>query len=190
MKKSILIKSCFVACILSFSVVGQSKAVDLAGDSVVMEAVESMVASVKARLVDAALNGDADTVLEIQKREAAVDSAVTAARNAFAKVELHVRNGDVDAADTAEEELVAAWYKVRDALMGAVSELAVDGDSNDESDSAPGGGGPGSPDDPPNPHEKPWGPPADILGELFGDFWDASAFGHGQGLDEFEATPE
>ena len=175
------------ACV--FLIAGRSVAVDLAEAAGVMAEIEAMAVSAKAAIADAAVSGG--DVVEAQTRADAIDAAVAQARDAFSNMELSIQSGDMDAADTAEDELAAALVLVRDALMGAIPEAMTDAGGN-EGAAGQQQGTPGDPDDPPNIHEVPWksqGIKA-YYQSLFGDWWNASAFGHGRGFGDGDATPE
>jgi len=185
------VKGAFLATLCALATAGQTMAVDLAESAGVMAEVESMSVHAKANLAEAALGGDTATVMEAKKRSDAIDAAVAAARAAYAKLEIDVNNGELDAAETAEDDLAAILVQVKDALMGAIPEaLAQEVEQTQDEDLA--GGAPGNPDDPPNIEEVPWkseGIKAYYQG-LFGEFWNASAFGHGSGFGDRDATPE
>ncbi len=191
MKKLSFIKYGLFAGLCSFVFVVQANAADLAEASAVMGEVESMSVHAKANLAEAALSGDTEAIAEAKRRSDAIDAAVASARNAFAELEMNINSGDADAADTAEDELAAALVQVKDALMGAIPETLVE-QTQEGSSSELAGGKPGNPDDPPNIHEVPWksqGIKA-YYQALFGEFWNASAFGHGRGYGDGDATPE
>lgn len=178
-----------VLCAMAF--VLPSKAIDLAEAAAVMAEVESMAVHAKANLASAALGGDTDAVAEAQKRSDAIDAAVAAVRTAYAQFERDFTNGDMDAAATSGDDMAGLLVQVKDALMGAVPEVAMD-QSQEAGDEEMAGGAPGDPNDPPNIYEVPWksqGIKAYYQG-LFGEFWNASAFGHGQGFGDRDATPE
>ena len=177
-----------VACLLVLT--GRSVAVDLAEAAGVMAEIEAMAVSAKASIAEAAVSGG--DVVEAQARADAIDGAVAQARDAFSSMELSIQNGDMDAAETAEDELAAALVLVSDALMGAIPEAMAGSSSDEEGEADQSGGRPGDPDDPPNIHEVPWksqGIKA-YYQSLFGDWWNASAFGHGRGFGDGDATPE
>lgn len=191
MKISRSVKLGFFAITCTLVFVGQSMAVDLAAAAGVMAEVESMSVHAKANLAEAALAGDTDAIMEAKKRSDAIDGAVASARAAFAKMETDIKGGEMDAAEAAEDDLAATLVQVKDALIGAIPEaLAEEVEQTENAEMA--GGAPGNPDDPPNIYEVPWkseGIKAYYQG-LFGEFWNASAFGHGNGLGDRDATPE
>jgi hypothetical protein len=191
MKMNLLSKCGVLAALSMLVFASQSDAVDIAEAAGVMSEMEAMSVSAKASLASAALGGDMEAIAEAKKRSDAIDAAVAGARDAFARLESNVKNGDNDAAETAEDDLAAALVQVRDALMGAIPEdlLATAEGSTTTQKS---GGSPGDPDDPPNIHEVPWkseGIKA-YYQQLFGEWWNASAFGHGGGFGDGDATPE
>jgi len=191
MKMNLFSKCCMLAALGALMFVSQSIAVDVAEAAGVMSEVEAMSVTAKANLAEAALGGDTEAIAEAKKRSDAIDAAVAGARDAFAQLELNVNNGNNDAAETAEDDLAAALVQVRDALMGAIPEemlAQAEGSTTTEKS----GGNPGDPEDPPNIHEVPWksqGIKA-YYQELFGEWWNASAFGHGNGFGDGDATPE
>ncbi len=191
MKKNLFLKSGVLALLCATVFVGQSKAAGLEEAAGVMAEVESMSVSAKANLADAALGGDTEAIAEAKKRSDAIDAAVADAREAFAKLEVNTKSGDADAAETSEDDLAAALVQVKDALMGAIPEsMTAQVDKNKSKKHA--GGKPGKPNDPPNINEVPWksqGIKAYYQG-LFGEFWNASAFGHASGFGDRDATPE
>lgn len=184
-------KCSLLAILCASMLVGQSKAVDLAESAEVMGEVESMSVSAKAAIAEAALGGDTEAIAEAQKRSDAIDAAVAMARDAFASMKLSIESGNIDAAETAEDELAAALNMVADALMGAIPEEMT---ASDETGSAEqqAAGEPDDSEDPPNIHEVPWksqGIKA-YYQSLFGQWWNASAFGHGNGFGDGDATPQ
>ncbi len=189
MKRSI--KYGFLSALCAMTLVGQSLAVDVAESAGVMAEVEAMSVQAKANLASAALGGDMDAIAEAQKRSDAIDAAVAAARAAFAKMEGDVKSGDMDAAESSEDDLAASLVQVKDALMGAIPESLMAA-AKEQKSKKQAKGRPGNPDNPPNIYEVPWkseGIKAYYQG-LFGEFWNASAFGHGQGFGDRDATPE
>lgn len=189
MNKKQFLKCGLLAGLCTMVLVGQSRAVNLAEAAGVMAEVEYMAVHAKANLADAAVGGDTEAIAEAKKRSDAIDAAVATAREAFAKLELAVKSGDTDAAETAEDDLAATLVLVRDALMGVIPEALA---AQVEEQAKKAGGKPGRPDDPPNIEEVPWkskGIKA-FYQELFGEFWNASAFGHGRGFGDRDVTPE
>lgn len=184
-------KCCAMVLLCALVMVGQANAVDLAEAAAVMSEVESMSVSAKASLAEAALGGDAEAVAEAKKRSDAIDAAVAAARNQFAQIEMYVKNGDTDAAESAFDGMGPILVQVKDALMGAIPEELLE-EADNTATTEKSGGEPGNPDDPPNIHEVPWkseGIKSYYQG-LFGEWWNASAFGHGRGFGDGDATPE
>lgn len=192
MNKSLFNKSALIAGFCAIALAGQvSAAVDVAEAASVMAEVESMSVSAKANLAKAAAAGDTDAVAEAKKRSDAIDVAVASARNAFSQLETNVQNGDMDAAETAQDELAAALVQVRDALMGAIPETMV-AEQQGEAAEEDAGEGNGGPQDPPNIYEVSWkseGIKA-YSQSLFGTFWESSAFGTQRGFGDLDATPE
>jgi len=189
MKTTLFSKISLLAAVCVFVLAGRSAAVDLAEAAGVMAEIEAMAVSAKAAIADAAVS-DGD-VVAAQTRSDAIDSAVAQARDAFANMELSIQNGDMDAAETAEDELAAALVLVRDALMGAIPEAMAE-TGGEEGEAGQSEGEAGDADNPPNIHEVPWksqGIKA-YYQSLFGDWWNASAFGHGKGFGDGDATPE
>lgn len=191
MKKNLFVKSGLLASVCAVFFVGQANAVDLAEAAGVMAEVESMSVAAKASLASAALDGDAEAVAEAKKRSDAIDTAVASARDAYSQLEISVNSGDTDAAETAGDDLANALQQVRDALMGAIPEELL-AQAEEAQSKQKAGGKPGDPNNPPNLHEVPWksqGIKAYYEG-LFGHFWNAQAFGHGQGFGDRDATPQ
>ncbi len=191
MKMNNFLKYCTLALAGVVMLAGRAYAADLAEAAGVMSEVESMSVSAKAALAKAAVEGDTEAIAEAKKRSDAIDAAVASARDAFARLELGVKEENPDATATAEDDLAAALVLVRDALMGAIPEDMVAEAAGDESGKI-AGGKPGDPYDPPNVHEVPWksqGIKA-YYQSLFGEWWNASAFGHGTGFGDGDATPE
>lgn len=191
MKMNLFSKCSLLAFLCASVLVGQAGAVDLAEAAEVMSDVEAMSISAKTAVAEAALGGDTDAIAEAQKRSDAIDAAVAMARDAYADMERNIQNGDMDAAETAEDDLAAALVQVKNALMGAIPETMVATAGNENGGQRPGGP-PGNPDNPPNIHEVPWksqGIKA-YYQSLFGEWFNASAFGLARGFGDGDATPE
>lgn len=187
MKKSLFVKTGLLAALCATALVGQSKAGDLADAAWVMSKIETLSINAKAKLAAAAVDEGANAVLEAKKRSDDIDAAVDAARAAYSKMEQAVNSGDTDGAAAAEKELAAKLVLVKNALTGNPSGESVAASSNKKS-----GHKTGRPDNPPNIYEVPFasGGIKAYYEELFGEFWNASAFGHGQGFGDRDATPE
>lgn len=192
MKMSRSLKYGFLTVFSMLALVGYAKALDLAEVFTVMAQVESMAVHAKANLVAAATGKDASLTLEEAKtRSDAIDTAVAKARDIAAKIEIDFKNNDNDAAEADGDELAAALKQVADALLGAIpAQLAQQVEEKQSQELS--GGRTGNPEDPPNIREVPWkseGIKAYYQG-LFGEFWNASAFGLGHGLEDRDATQE
>ena len=141
--------------------------------------------AINAYLALAAAAGDTEASEEAMKRSNAIDTAVAMARDAYAAMDAGVNSGNLDAAESAQDDLAAALVLVRDAFMGALPETMV-ATAGDEGDDEEAGGGARDPDDPPNIYEVPWksqGIKA-YYQSLFGKWYDARSFGHGRGFGD------
>lgn len=183
------LKYVVVASLFALGLVNQSLAVDVAAASGVMADLEGLVVAAKENLANAALSGDVDAIAEANKRSDAIDAAVAAGREALSAMEQADANGDADVAESAEDDLAAALRQAKDALSGALPEVA---DSQVAGKKNNGNGGPGKPGDPPNIYDVPWKSQGirAYYQSLFGAFHDASSFGHGKGFGDRDATPE
>jgi hypothetical protein len=150
-----------------------------------------MVTQAKDNQANAAVGGDLAAIAEADKRAVAVDSAMAEAQAAFSALERAAEGNDEDAAAKAIDDLNAARQKASDALNGAVPEDSpqseqakwVEGQKNT-------GGGPGRAYDPPNIYDVPSQTQGlrQFYQGLFGNFWQASAFGGSLGFGDFDAT--
>lgn len=177
-----------VAMVLVFT--AQVSFSDLASASGLLADVAVMATQSSSALAAAANSGDVEAIAEAQKQVNAVDSAMAEAQEAYASMEREIAAGNIDAAASAEEDLVAAQQKASDALGGVFpqegSQAGATGDQN-QADA----GGPGREDDPPNIYDTPW--ESDGLRSakqgMFGVAWSASSQG-GSSYGERDATPE
>lgn len=91
-------------------------------------------------------------------------------------------------------KLIAAGQKAHDADGGDLPGDSGKKSSHEEwvESQQNAGGGPGQPNTPPNPEDVPFAPGGirNYYQSLFGQWWNASAFGHGRGFGDRDATPE
>jgi hypothetical protein len=192
MKKNMILKKGLFAGLMAFVFAGQSNAVDLAASAGVMTDVQALSVQAKANLATAAVGGDVDAVAEANKRSDAIDAAVAAAQRAYSSMTKAMENNDQTAAESAEDSLAAALQQCKDALTGVLPEASENGKAKWKESKDNTGGGPGKPGDTPNIYDVPWKSQGirAYYQSLFGSFHDASAFGHGRGFGDRDATPE
>jgi len=196
----VILAACMVTC-------AQVRAADLAGASGAFAEIAALSGQAAVNLAMAALRGDVVLIAEAAKRADAVDAALVEAVDAYATLEGAAPNDD---AGLPAEALVAAQQKAYDALYGTLPDKVAEsfrarrgegrgGARGGEGRGGRAGRGGGSREayDPPNLEGVPWKSEGlrSFYQDLFGDFWNASAFGSGGGfgsggLGDHDATPE
>lgn len=141
-----------------------------------------------AKLAEPASEGDPEAAAEAKRRADAINASVNDAQQALSNVEAALATGDAAATQAAFEALNSAFESAVNSLTGVIPEVVAEKVAENQKKR----GGSGDPDNPPNIHDVPWKSEGirSYYETLFGQFWNASAFGHGQGFGDQDATPE
>lgn len=167
--------------------VGTSYAADRAAAAADLAEISVISVQSKGNLAGDALGGDIDAIAESGKRSDAVDAAVAEGQQAHSAIERAVSGGDVDAADSAAEDLKAALQKAKDALDGVIPETKGDKHAEWKDSQTNTGSGPGRAYDPPNIYNRPW--ETQGMQNFYQGLW-GSVWASGRGTGDRDATPE